>query len=152
MPARPLRRVVAVLACSACLLLLPQAASSLPSGGASRAGEPGSGPPTWNADRAADGALATTDVQWSDVPNSLWARTAIDYVGATNDWMREWRPEADGRYAFRPDRLESRRLFARSLFRAFGEGLPEDPNLSFADVPASDRFYPFPHLSVSDVG
>src|SRR5262245_2492971 len=148
MPARPLRRVVAVLACSACLLLLPQAASSLPSGGRSRAGEPGSGPPTWNAGRAADGALAATDVHWSDVPNSLWAHTAIDYVGATNDWMREWRPDADGRYAFRPDRLESRRLFARSLFRAFGESVPQDPNLSFSDLPASDRFYPFDNVAV----
>src|SRR5262245_42483361 len=109
MPARPLRRVVAVLACSMCLLLLPQAASSMPSSGR-KAGEAGSGPPSWSAPAsalAADGALTTTTVRWSDVPHSLWAHTAIDYVGATNDWMRDWKADADGTYAFQPDRRES---------------------------------------------
>ena len=47
MPARPLRRLVAVIVCSACLLL-PQAASPVPGSEATR-GERGSGPPTWSA-------------------------------------------------------------------------------------------------------
>jgi hypothetical protein len=152
MPARPLRRVIAVLACSACLLLLPQAASSLPTRRDWSAGEAGSGPPGWNAEGAAgsaDRAPGSTGVRWSDVPNSVWARTAIDYVGATNDWMRDWSADADGTYAFRPDRLESRRLFARALVLAFGEGLQQDASLSFPDLPSSDRFYPFANVAVT---
>ena len=123
MPARPLRRLVAVLVCSACLLL-PLAASPVPGSEATR-GERGSGPPTWSASRAA----ATTDlaapsgIHWSDVPNSLWAHTAIDFVGAANDWMRDRKATEDGTYAFEPDRLESRELFARALVRAFGSNL-----------------------------
>jgi NlpC/P60 family/S-layer homology domain len=150
MPARPLRRVVAVLACSACLLLLPQAASSLPARGGFEGGEPGSGPPAWSSQGAARSpALGTSDVRWSDVPNSLWARTAIDYVGATNDWMRDRKPAADGRYAFEPDRRESRKLFARALFRAFGMGLPQDASLSFPDLAPDDRFFPFANAVVA---
>jgi len=152
MPARPLRRVVAVLVCSACLLLLPQAASSLPGGGGPKSGEAGSGPPTWSMKdtHGADRALTTTGVvRWSDVPNSLWAHNAIDFVGATNDWMRDWKPDADGRYAFEPDRHESRRLFARAMFRAFGKGLAEDANLSFSDLPSTDRFYRFANVAVT---
>ena len=152
MPARPLRRVVAVLTCSACLLLLPQAASSLPARGGAKAGEAGSGPPAWSSEvdeRGADGAFATTDVRWSDVPNSLWAHNAIDYVGATNDWMRDWKPDPDGRYAFRPDRRESRKLFARALFRAFGKGPQQDASLSFPDLPSEDRFFRFANAAVS---
>ena len=151
MPARPLRRIVAVLACSACLLLLPQAASSLPAHDGRSAGEPGSGPPTWSSDEAAHGdrAFATTEVRWSDVPNDLWAHNAIDYVGATNDWMRDWKPGADGRYAFQPDRRESRKLFARALFRAFGKGQQQDAALSFPDLPSDDRFFRFANATVA---
>src|SRR5262245_54206881 len=152
MPARPLRRVVAVLACSACLLLLPQAPSSLPRGGGLGAGEPGSGPPSWSTARGArteSAALATNGVRWSDVPKTLWARKAIDYVGATNDWMRDRKPDADGRYAFKPRRLESRKLFARALFRAFGAGLEQDSSLSFPDLPSGGRFVRFANIAVS---
>jgi hypothetical protein len=104
MPARPLRRLVAVLVCSACLLL-PQAASPVPGSEATR-GERGSGPPTWSAGRAAANTdlAAPSGIHWSDVPNSLWAHTAIDFVGAANDWMRDRKAAEDGTYAFEPDR------------------------------------------------
>ena len=152
MPARPLRRVVAVFTCSACLLLEPQAAWSLSARGRLDAGERGSGPRAWNGQNVARGngrALATNGVRWSDVPNSLWAHKAIDFVGATNDWMLDSGPEADGRYAFKPDRSESRRLFARALSRAFGEGLPEGADLSFPDLPSDDRFFGFASTAVA---
>jgi hypothetical protein len=152
MPARPLRRVVAVLVCSAGLLILPQAASSLAAHRGPNAGEPGSGPPAWGSDGAApsaDRALQTTEVRWSDVPNSLWAHNAIDYVGATNDWMRDRKAAADGRYAFEPDRRESRRLFARALIRAFGTGLQQDASLSFPDLPSDDPFFSFANAAVT---
>jgi NlpC/P60 family/S-layer homology domain len=150
MPARPLRRLVAVLVCSACLLM-PQAVSSAPGAVGLDAGEAGSGPPSWSSERgrSADQALGTTGIHWSDVPNSHWARTAIDFVGATNDWMRDRKVDAEGRYAFEPDRLESRKLFARALFRAFGPGLEQDPALEFADLPESDRFYRFANAAVT---
>jgi NlpC/P60 family len=150
MPARPLRRLVAVLVCSACVLL-PQAASSVP-GSQVTGGERGSGPPTWSAGHAAsnaDRAAAASGIHWSDVPNTLWAHTAIDFVGAENDWMRDGKAAADGTYAFEPDRLESRKLFARTLFRAFGLTLEQDPNLKFTDLPATDRFFRYANVSVT---
>lgn len=147
MPARPLRRFVAALACSVSLLL-PQAASSAPGLGRALSGEPGSGPPSWSADRGST-AAATGGVRWSDVPNKHWARTAIDFVGATNDWMRDRKAATDGTYAFEPDRLQSRKLFARALFRAFGSGLSQDPTLEFADLPATERFYHFANVGVT---
>ena len=150
MPARPLRRLVAALVCSACLLL-PQVASSAPGAEAS-GGERGSGPATWSAGHAASGAdraAAASGVRWSDVPHSLWAHTAIDFVGAANDWMRDRKAAADGTYAFEPDRLESRKLFARTMFRAFGSELEQDPELTFTDLPATDRFYRFANVSVT---
>ena len=139
MPARPLRRLVAVLVCSACLLL-PQAASPVPGSEATR-GERGSGPPTWSAGRAAANAdlPRPSGIHWSDVPNSLWAHTAIDFVGAANDWMRDRKAAEDGTYAFEPDRLESRKLFARALFRAFGSDARTG---SEADVHGSARDRP----------
>jgi len=149
MPARPLRRLVAAFACSVCLLL-PQAASAAPAAEATR-GEPGAGPPTWSARRATSIAerAAASGVRWSDVPNSFWARTAIDFVGAANDWMRDRKPAADGTYAFEPNRHESRKLFGRTLFRAFGTGFEQDPDLTFTDLPATDRFYGFANVAVT---
>jgi hypothetical protein len=151
MPARPLRRLVAVLVCSACLLM-PQAVSSAPGVVGPKAGEPGSGPPSWSSERglpSADQTSGTSGVRWSDVPNSLWARTAINFVGATNDWMRDWKADAEGRYAFEPDRRESRKLFARALYRAFGKGLEQDTGLAFPDLPSTDRFYRFANAAVT---
>ena len=150
MPARPLRRLVGVLVCSACLLL-PQTASSTPVAESMR-GEPGSGPATWGAGHAGsttDRTAAASGIRWSDVPHTLWARSAIDFVGGTNDWMRDRKAAADGTYAFEPDRLESRKLFARALFRAFGSTLQQDPGLSFPDLPASDPSYPYANVIVT---
>src|SRR3989337_1297252 len=129
MSARPLRRFVAVSACLASLQLFPQAASPAGVGGQAR-GEVGSGPPSWTAPRT----LAPTDnpdVKWSDVNRKHWARTAIDHVAASNDWMRDAKPATDGTTAFEPDARESRKLFARALYRAFGSGLGQDADLRF---------------------
>lgn len=144
MPARPLRRFVAVLACSACLLT-PQAASSAPDGGRASGGERGSGPEPW----AVHGVFSVNGIEWSDVPADHWARKAINYVGATNDWMRDRKPAADGMYAFEPDELESRKRLARTLFRAFDPGVEPDPGLAFPDLPAEDRFYRFAAIAVT---
>jgi hypothetical protein len=133
------RRAVAVLACLAVALLTQPASSSAPSGTqrSARAGEPGSGPGTWQALAPA----ARNGIRWDDVTRRHWARRAIDYVAATNDWMRDFGETPEGLYRFRPDVLESRRLFARTLFRAFGDGLEIDPSISFDDLRDDDRFY-----------
>ena len=144
MPARPLRRFVAVLVCSACLLS-PQAASPAPGELRAQRGEVGSGPETW----AVHGVFSVNGIVWSDVPDDHWARKAIDHVGATNDWMRDKKPVADGTYAFQPDKLESRERLARTLFRAFGTPVEPDPALVFPDLPAEDRFYRFAAIAVA---
>jgi hypothetical protein len=144
MSARPLRRLVAALACLS-TLLLPQPASSSHAPAAARVGEPGSGPSTWRV----HGAFATNGVAWSDVDRRHWAREAVNYVGATNDWMRDYRPVEEGVYPFQPDRLESRRLFARALFRAFGADLSVDPDVTFPDLPEDDRFFAAANVAVA---
>lgn len=93
-------------------------------------------------------ARATDGATWSDVPKRHWARTAIDHVGAMNDWMRDYATNADGSYPFRPNRLESRRLFARSAVRAFAPEEPTDPAIVFPDLPAEDGFHPFANVAV----
>jgi cell wall-associated NlpC family hydrolase len=64
--------------------------------------------------------------------------------------MRDFRrPDEEGRLPFKPDRLESRRLFARALVRAFGAELTPDPALAFDDVAADDRFFAAANIAVS---
>lgn len=145
MPARPLRRYVAVPLALACLLI-PEAAWSAPARrDAMAAGERGSGPEAWGV----DSVFSVNGVRWTDVPRGHWARNAIDHVGASNDWMLDFKATEDGTYTFRPKRLESRQLFARAIFRAFGEGLQEDPNLEFPDLASKDRFFRSANVAVS---
>jgi hypothetical protein len=143
MTTRPQRRLLAVLACLA-VALLSQPTSSARPPRAGLAGEPGSGPPAWRV----SGPAATNGIRWADVNKQHWARTAVDHVGATNDWMRDYREIEDGRYPFKPDALESRKHFARALFRAFGEGLVVDPGVRFRDLPEDDRFYEAANVAV----
>lgn len=144
MTTRPLRRLVAVLACLAAVLL-PQPASSSNADLVARAGERGSGPAGWRLFTA----QATNGIRWDDVDQDHWARTAVDYVGATNDWMRDYREISEGVYPFKPDALESRKRFARALYRAFGQELLPDPNLTFDDLPADDRFFVAANVAVT---
>ena len=145
MPARPLRRYVAVAFVLACLLI-PEAAASAPARREAMAkGEPGSGPEAWTVDTV----FTINGVRWSDVPGGHWAKNAIDYVGASNDWMLDSKANENGTYPFKPNRLESRQLFARAIFRAFGKGLPQDPNRSFPDLAADDKFFKSANVAVS---
>ena len=45
-------------------------------------------------------------------------------------------------YPFQPDDLETRRLFARALFRAFGTALEMDPAVTFNDLPIGRPLLP----------
>jgi cell wall-associated NlpC family hydrolase len=96
-----------------------------------------------------EAAAAKREIVWSDVDASVrWARTAIDHVGATNDWMRDFAPEADGSYPFQPSTIETRKYFARAVVRAFAPTAPVDPTITFADVDPNDPFYPFANVAV----
>jgi hypothetical protein len=144
MSTRPRRRLIAVLACFT-VVLFPQPASSTYTGSAARFGEAGSGPQAWRT----VGASAPDGVRWDDVNRKHWARAAVDHVAGVNDWMRDYRPLEDGVYPFKPDELETRRLFARALFRAFGSTLEVDPAVTFNDLPDTDRFFRFANVAVA---
>jgi hypothetical protein len=144
MTPRPQRRLVAVLAC-VLVALLPQPASSARASRIDVAGERGSGPPAWRIFAPA----STNGIRWSDVNKKHWARDAVDYVGATNDWMRDYPELEEGVYPFEPDTIESRKLFASALVRAFGAELVPDPNLAFEDLPTDDPFFAAANVAVS---
>lgn len=139
-PSRPLRRLSAVLATLVGLAI----AQAAPAHAVLTGGDRGSGPPV-----ALPYVTArTSGVKWSDVPKTYWARTAIDYVGSTNDWMLDSGQAADGTYAFEPDTLESRKLFARTLVRAFAPATAVDPTITFNDLPNTDNFYDYANIVV----
>jgi hypothetical protein len=141
---RPLRRLLGVSACIAALLL---GTTGAPAAERSRLldGDRGSGPTL----PAPHSAQRTDGVKWSDVPKAHWARAAVDFVGATNEWMRDFPQADDGTYPFKPDAIESRALFARSLVRAFAPAVEPDPDLRFEDLATDDRFFPFANVAVT---
>lgn len=144
MSTRPRRRLLAVLACLT-VVLFPQPASSTYAGSAARSGEAGSGPQAWGT----YGPSAPAGVHWDDVNRKHWARSAIDHVAGVNDWMRDYRQLEEGVYPFKPDDVETRRLFARALYRAFGAAFEVDPAVTFNDLPDTDRFFRFANVAVA---
>ena len=142
---RPQRRLFAVLACIACLLA-PQVLVLAAGRSPLLEGDAGSGPPAWSAPRTLE---RVNGIRWSDVPKSHWARNAIDEVAAANDWMRDFAQDADETYPFKPDALESRGLFARSVALALAPDAAPDPDMSFPDLPEDDRFFPFANIAVA---
>jgi len=88
-------------------------------------------------------------IVWSDLDKSTrWARPAINYVGATNDWMRDFAPSPDGTYAFQPSTIETRKYFARAVVMAFAPTETVDPSITFTDLDPSDAFYPAANIAV----
>ena len=145
---RPLRRLFAVLAALSCAIpfqLAPAGARGGPSATLLGVGDRDAGMPALAASTSHN---PKNGIKWSDVPKRHWARAAIDYVGATNDWMRDDPPGEDGRYPFRPDDLESRALFARSAVRAFASDEATDPSITFPDLPTTDPFYQYANVAV----
>ena len=139
------------------------AVSMLPSHGAHAAvpsglalGEEGSGPPPIpvvlpgaHRDTTSRAAGRSSTIVWSDLDRSTrWARAAIDYVGATNEWMRDFAPNADGTYPFQPTTIETRKYFARAVVMALAPTEPVDPTITFSDLDPSDAFYPAANIAV----
>jgi hypothetical protein len=145
---RPLRRLFAVFAALSCATLLQPASAGAhadPSAALFDVGDRDAGMPPLSVRNAHE---STNGIKWSDVPKRHWARAAIDYVGATNDWMRDDPPSEDGRYPFRPEDLESRALFARSAVRAFASDEAPDPSIAFPDLPTTDALYQYANIAV----
>jgi cell wall-associated NlpC family hydrolase len=88
-------------------------------------------------------------IVWSDLDRSTrWARSAINYVGATNDWMRDFAPNPDGTYPFQPSTIETRKYFARAVVMAFAPLETVDPSITFTDLDPSDAFYAAANIAV----
>jgi hypothetical protein len=77
-----------------------------------------------------------------------WAEAAIEHVGVTHDWMRDFAPRADGTYPFRPDALETRKYLARSLVKAFAPTREPDPTIVFSDIDPSTAWYRYANIAV----
>lgn len=111
-------------------------------------GEPGSGPPAAppNLDRRA--MTRAGGVKWADVPAGFWARGAIDYVGESFRWMRDYPALNDGSVPFKPGRLETRKLFARAVVKAFAPDATVDRSITFNDLADDSPYYAFANVAV----
>ena len=148
-----LRALVAVAAIGTSLLAVgaPGANAGEPSQRPTARGEDGSGPPAIPVvyDRTDRVLARAATVRFFDLDGSdAWAATAIEHVGVTNDWMRDFAPMADGTYPFRPDALETRKYFARSLVKAFAPTAEADPTIVFSDVDPSTAWYAYANVAV----
>ena len=150
--ARVLHRVaVLTLTAALGLLLLPSSVAAAADTTVRRSltlGEPGSGPPL-STPQVDPRALARgTAVKWSDVPAGHWARRAVDHVGETYRWMRDYPALRDGSFPFKPGRLETRKLFARAVVKAFAPDAKVDPSITFNDLDSDSVYYPFANVAV----
>lgn len=134
------------------------AAVLLPLGGATaqatppswRDGEEGSGiaPFPFHVSRSERSRMPST--AWVDLgPDDAWAKTAINHVAGWNDWMRDYAPDADGNWRFRPDAFESRARWASALVRAFARDETPDPTITFPDLEQTDPSWPSAAVAVS---
>ncbi len=150
------RRVVALaLITASSLFLLPsslaQAASSADVTDVAddlTLGEPGSGPPTPPPVLDRRAASRAGRVRWSDVPAGFWARNAIDHVGETFRWMRDYGALNDGSYPFKPQRLETRKLFASTVVKAFAPDATVDRSITFDDLSSDSPSYEYANVAV----
>src|SRR5262245_18143675 len=100
-----------------------------------------------SADRSTasvDPAITFSDLDASDA----WAKEAGRWVAATNDWMRDYAANGDGTYPFRPDRIETRKQFARSVVEAFAPDEVPDASIVFPDLDASSAWYRYAAVAV----
>jgi hypothetical protein len=116
--------------------------------GRSAQGEEGSGVPAFPFILPRGAQRLTASIHWSDVPRTYWAHRAIDDVGETHNWMRDYAANTDGTVPFKPARVESRKLFARAMVRAFAPNTAIDTSIHFTDLPNDATFYPFANVAV----
>jgi cell wall-associated NlpC family hydrolase len=150
-PRPPTRRLLAVFALFA-VVFASQLTSSLAASGA-RPRDPGP-IKVLDGDQATDPNPATsttpppggggrTSASFSDVPGGFWAGSAINYVAGSKTWMRDFGPKA-----FKPDNLETRRLFAKAVVQAFAPTEKPDPDITFDDVDSDDPYFVYMNVAV----
>lgn len=135
--------------------LAPMGATAIAAGanGAARdlpqIGEPGSGPAPFPIEVAAVSSPRAATFRWSDLDASdSWAKPAIDFVGRSNDWMRDFAAGPDGTVPFKPDMIGSRKYLARAMAKAFAPGAVVDPAIAFTDLDPSQMFYKWANIAV----
>lgn len=112
-------------------------------------GEAGSGPAAFPAGGSRSEQMRIPSTTWTDLgSDDLWAKTAINHVAATYDWMRDIPPDQDGNWRFRPDAFESRKRWARAIVRAFAPDAEPDPTITFTDLAPADPFHRWAAIAV----
>ena len=112
-------------------------------------GEPGSGPAPFPVSLPRARSPRAASFTWSDLDGSdAWAKIAIDFVGKTNDWMRDFAPRADGTVPFRPDMIQTRKYLARAMVKAFAPDAAVDPAITFSDLDPTQAFYQWANVAV----
>jgi hypothetical protein len=146
---RRLKRVgAATLLAAIAIPLGPTAAQATPASW--REGEDGSGPAPFAIRLSRAERMMMPSTGWTDLgANDLWARAAIDHVAGIHDWMRDYAPDGDGNWRFRPDAFESRARWARALVRAFAPEEEPDPAITFPDLEQTDPFWPAAAIAVT---
>lgn len=115
-----------------------------------RDGEEGSGPTPFPIHLSRSERTRMPSAAWVDLgPNDQWAKAAINHVAGWNDWMRDYAPDADGDWRFRPDAFETRARWASALVRAFAPEETPDPAITFPDLEQTHRFWPAAAIAVS---
>ena len=114
-----------------------------------RDGEDGSGPGPLPSVQPRAAGLRLPSGGWSDLgSDDRWAKGAIDHVAGFNDWMRDYPPDHDGNWRFRPDVFEKRKYWARALVRAFAPDEAPDTTISFPDLEQTQPFYRWAAVAV----
>jgi cell wall-associated NlpC family hydrolase len=78
----------------------------------------------------------------------MWAKVAINHVAGTYGWMRDIGPDPDGNWRFMPDRLETRKRWARAIVRAFAPDAVPNPSITFSDIDPADPFHRWAAIAV----
>ena len=86
---------------------------------------------------------------WTDLgSDDVWAKPAINHVAGTYDWMRDFAPDQDGNWSFKPDRFETRKRWARAIVLAFDPDAEPDPAVTFTDLDPADPFHRWAAIAV----
>ncbi len=152
---RRFRRRIAplVVSGSLALLLLPsvgalEAHAAAPGlGHGILAGEAGGGPRPPKPYISPRMQTVRRNITWSDMTNYNWAKSAVNYVAASNSWMLDNAANADGTYSFQPAAIETRKYFARAIVKAFAPGAAVDPSISFNDLDNTGPFYEYANIA-----
>jgi hypothetical protein len=83
------------------------------------------------------------DPTYADVPLDHWAHDAVEAVSVDANWL------PGSNELWHPGRALTRRAFARALARAFAPGVEPDPDVTFPDLPETDRWFKGANVVVS---